>query len=100
MGLRVRPDLPRLTYLLRSAYVPNCPCADCDLPGDASRSYGADSLGYSTGAEGAGFGVWDESWGPFTGAKKGFGIRQAHDYTDASCGGQRYSNGAIWAKVA
>lgn len=61
--------------------------------------YGTDSNGHATGAECAGFGLWDQSWGTYTHAKKGFGIRQAHDYTTFGCGGQRYSQGAIWAAV-
>ena len=60
-------------------------------------NYGKDTNGNSMGAEGAGFGLLDEQWGPFNHAKKGFGVRQAHDYTALSGGsGQDYVNGAIY----
>jgi len=59
-------------------------------------NYGADSNNAATGAEGAGFGIRDNQWGPYVNALKGFGVRQAHDYTNAPGGGQTKANGAIW----
>ena len=61
-----------------------------------SCGYGSDSNGADTGAESAGFGLRDSTWGPFVHASKGFGTRQAHDYDNSAGGGQVYANGAIW----
>jgi hypothetical protein len=60
--------------------------------------YGSDANNQPTSASMAGFGLRDRTWSPYNYADKGFGIREAHDYTSQPSGdGQKYSNGLIWA---
>ena len=63
-----------------------------------SCGYGADDLGEPTGAESAGFGLRDDVWTPHVYNKRGFGLRQAHDYNNAPGGGQVSVGGAIYVR--